>query len=89
MAVGARARHILQQFLVEAVVLCLLGGAMGIALGRISSSFVRAWLHWPIQTSLPAILAAVLVSVIVGVIFGFYPAYKASGLDPIEALRYE
>jgi ABC-type lipoprotein export system ATPase subunit/ABC-type antimicrobial peptide transport system permease subunit len=89
MAVGAKAGHILQQFLVEAVVLCLLGGALGIALGRISSSFVRAWLHWPIETSLPAILAAVLVSVIVGVIFGFYPAYKASGLDPIEALRYE
>ncbi len=89
MAVGAKAGHILQQFLVEAVVLCLLGGALGIALGRVSSSLVRVYMHWPIETSLPAILAAVLVSVIVGVIFGFYPAYKASGLDPIEALRYE
>jgi macrolide transport system ATP-binding/permease protein len=89
MAVGAKAGHILQQFLVEAVVLCLLGGAIGIFLGRCSSSLVRAYMHWPIQTSLPAILAAVLVSVVVGVIFGFYPAYKASGLDPIEALRYE
>ena len=89
MAVGARAGHILQQFLVEAVVLCLLGGAIGIAFGRLGSSIVRWCLHWPISTSLPAILVAVLVSASVGVVFGFYPAYKASGLDPIEALRYE
>jgi ABC-type antimicrobial peptide transport system permease subunit len=89
MAVGAKAGHILQQFLVEAVVLCLLGGAIGIAAGRFSSYVVRVIWHWPIETSLPAILTAVLVSAAVGVIFGFYPAYKASGLDPIEALRYE
>jgi ABC-type lipoprotein export system ATPase subunit/ABC-type antimicrobial peptide transport system permease subunit len=89
MAVGARSGNILRQFLVEAVVLCLLGGAIGIALGRSSSYLVRVTLHWPIETSLPAILAAVAVSATVGVLFGWYPAWKASGLDPIEALRYE
>jgi ABC-type lipoprotein export system ATPase subunit/ABC-type antimicrobial peptide transport system permease subunit len=89
MAVGAKAGHILQQFLVEAVVLCLLGGAIGIGAGRTLSTMVRWWKHWPIETSLPAIIVAVLVSAFVGVVFGFYPAYKASGLDPIEALRYE
>jgi ABC-type antimicrobial peptide transport system permease subunit len=89
MAVGARSGNILRQFLVEAVVLCLLGGAIGIALGRGCSYLVRVTLHWPIETSLPAILAAVAVSATVGVAFGWYPAWKASGLDPIEALRYE
>jgi ABC-type antimicrobial peptide transport system permease subunit len=89
MAVGARARDILRQFLVEAVVLCLLGGALGIVFGRGGSFLVRLFLHWPTEPSLPAILAAVLVSATVGVVFGFYPAWKASRLDPIEALRYE
>ncbi len=89
MAVGARSHHILRQFLVEAVVLCLVGGAIGIALGRGASLLVRALAHWPTQASLAALLAAVLVSVGVGVVFGFYPAWKASRLDPIEALRYE
>jgi len=89
MAVGARGYHILRQFLVEAVVLCLFGGAMGILLGRGSSTLVRAILRWPTEASLPAIVAAVAVSATVGVLFGFYPAWKASRLDPIEALRYE
>jgi macrolide transport system ATP-binding/permease protein len=89
MAVGARSHHILRQFLVEAVVLCLLGGALGIGLGRGASVLVRAFLHWTTQGSVAAILAAVGVSVTIGVVFGFYPAWKASRLDPIEALRYE
>jgi ABC-type antimicrobial peptide transport system permease subunit len=89
MAVGARARDILRQFLVEAVVLCLAGGAMGIFCGRGGSFLVRTFLHWPTEPSLPAIIAAVVVSATVGVIFGYYPAWKASRLDPIEALRYE
>jgi ABC-type antimicrobial peptide transport system permease subunit len=89
MAVGARGRDILRQFLVEAVVLCVLGGALGIALGRGGSLLVRVLLHWPTELSLGAIFAAVIVSVSVGVIFGYYPAWKASRLDPIEALRYE
>jgi macrolide transport system ATP-binding/permease protein len=89
MAVGARSHHILRQFLVEAVVLCLLGGATGILLGRSVSLLVRMTLKWPTEPSLPAIIAAVAVSASVGIVFGFYPAWKASRLDPIEALRYE
>jgi ABC-type antimicrobial peptide transport system permease subunit len=89
MAVGARSRDILRQFLVEAVLLCLAGGIIGILLGRGVSIAVRILLHWPTLLSLPAIIAAVVVSVTVGITFGFYPAWKASRLDPIEALRYE
>ena len=89
MAVGARSYHILRQFLVEAIVLCLVGGAIGICMGRLTSITVRYFTRWPIQASLSMIVAAVAVSVSVGVAFGFYPAWKASRLDPIEALRYE
>jgi ABC-type antimicrobial peptide transport system permease subunit len=89
MAVGARARDILLQFLVEAALLCLLGGLVGIVLGRFGSMAVAALKGWPTAVSIPAILAAVLVSMVVGLVFGFYPAWKASRLDPIEALRYE
>ncbi len=89
MAVGARARDILQQFLIEAVVLCMAGGIAGILLGRGASIAITTFLHWPTLLSLPAIFASVAVSCTVGVVFGFYPAWKASRLDPIEALRYE
>jgi macrolide transport system ATP-binding/permease protein len=89
MAVGARSCDILRQFLVEAVVLCLLGGAIGILAGRGASCLVRLLARWPTEPSLLAILASVSVSVTVGVIFGYYPAWKASRLDPIEALRFE
>ncbi len=89
MAVGARARDILRQFLIEAVVLCLGGGAVGILLGRGTSVAITALLHWPTLLSLPAIGASVAVSCTVGILFGYYPAWKASRLDPIEALRYE
>lgn len=89
MAVGARGTDILRQFLVEAVTLCLVGGAMGIVLGHGGSQLVRAVLRWPVATSPAAIAAAVLVAAGVGIIFGFYPAWRASRLDPIEALRYE
>lgn len=89
MAVGASARNILTQFMVEAVVLCLFGGGAGIVVGRSGSELVRLLLHWPTETSLLAIMAAVAVSATVGTVFGFYPAWKASRLDPIAALRYE
>jgi len=89
MAVGAQPKDILRQFLVEAVVLCLLGGTIGIALGRGVSTLVRMLLGWPTELSLPAVVAAVTVSASVGIVFGYYPAWKASRLDPIEALRYE
>jgi ABC-type antimicrobial peptide transport system permease subunit len=101
MAVGARPGDILRQFLVEAVVLCLLGGAAGILLGRFCTWFIEGGaitflgqtieygLGWPVETSWPAVIAAVVVSATVGITFGFYPAWRASQLDPIEALRYE
>jgi ABC-type antimicrobial peptide transport system permease subunit len=89
MAVGARATDILRQFLTEAVLLCLLGGIAGIALGRGVSITITALLRWPTVPSAVAVLIAVAASVAVGIIFGYYPAWKASRLDPIDALRYE
>jgi len=89
MAVGARSKDILRQFLAEAILLCLLGGGVGVLFGRGSSILVTEFLHWPTQVSLPAIIAAVFVSASTGILFGFYPAWKASRLDPITALRFE
>jgi macrolide transport system ATP-binding/permease protein len=89
MAVGARRHSILQQFLSESVVLCFLGGAVGILLGRGASMLVQALLRWPTELSIDAILAAFAVSATVGIVFGYYPAWKASRMDPINALRYE
>ncbi len=89
MAVGARSRQILRQFLIEAVVLCLAGGIAGIVLGRLTALTVWYVLRWPITASYPAIVAAFAVSATIGIAFGFYPAWKASRLDPIDALRYE
>jgi ABC-type antimicrobial peptide transport system permease subunit len=89
MAVGAWARDILQQFLAESVILCFLGGAVGILVGRGISYLVRILLRWPTALSLEAIFAAFVVSVTVGIVFGFYPAWKAAHMDPITALRYE
>jgi ABC-type antimicrobial peptide transport system permease subunit len=89
MAVGARACDILWQFLIEAVVVCLAGGVAGVVLGRGVAVTITALLHWPTMPSLLAIIAAVAVSMIVGIVFGYYPAWKASRLDPIAALHYE
>ena len=89
MAMGARGRDIRRQFLAEAVILCLCGGIAGIVLGRGASFAMTRILGWPTVPSLSAILLAVAVAMSVGIIFGYYPAWKASRLDPIEALRYE
>jgi ABC-type antimicrobial peptide transport system permease subunit len=89
MAVGASGPAILRQFLVEAVVLCLLGGVLGILGGRGASYLTTRLVGWRTEASPAAAVSAVLVSVTVGLIFGYYPAWKASRLDPIEALRYE
>ncbi|MHC1743796.1 MAG: ABC transporter permease [Syntrophobacteraceae bacterium] len=89
MAVGAQGSAILQQFLAESIVLCFCGGAAGILIGRGISMLVRLLLGWPTELSLEAVLAAFVVSAGVGIIFGYYPAWKASRLDPIHALRYE
>ncbi|GAB6152681.1 ABC transporter permease [Desulfosporosinus burensis] len=88
-AVGAKERDILTQFLLEAIVLSLIGGIVGIALGIGSALTVAFLLHWPPLFSGWAILAAVSFSVGVGLFFGFYPALKAAKLEPMSALRYE
>lgn len=89
MAVGAKARHILTQFLVEAVVLAVLGGAIGISLGLLVSYGVEQLSGWRIELSLWSIALAAGFSAAVGIFFGWYPARKASRLLPIQALRYE
>ncbi len=89
MAVGAKSWDVLMQFLIEAVVLSILGGLMGIFLGIAGSYLFSATSGWPALISMVAILVALLFSAAVGVFFGFYPAFKASKLHPIEALRYE
>ena len=89
MAVGARGRDILVQFLIEAVTLSLAGGMIGVVLGVIATQIVAATTGWPTVTPLIWVGAACVSSAFIGIISGFYPAWKASRLDPIEALRYE
>jgi len=96
MAVGARGRDILRQFLVEAIILSSIGGIIGLSLGIAASAGATTLINsftsgtkWPIIISIPAALIAMLFAAAVGVFFGFYPARRASKLDPIDALRYE
>jgi ABC-type antimicrobial peptide transport system permease subunit len=89
MAIGATEEDVQRQFLIEAVVLSMLGGVIGIAFGLATSVVLTTTLAWPVSVSPIAIATAVVFSTIVGIFFGFYPARKAARLDPIEALRYE
>jgi putative ABC transport system permease protein len=89
MAVGARGRDILTQFLVEALTVALIGGSVGVVAG-LGASFALAYFgEWRTVVSPPAILLAFTFSGLIGIFFGFYPARKAAGLNPIDALRYE
>jgi putative ABC transport system permease protein len=89
MAVGARPRSILSQFLVESIALSLIGGLLGVAAGLGTASWLVARFDWPMLIE-PGIVALSLgTSALVGIAFGLYPAWKASRLDPIQALRYE
>ncbi|OQP61862.1 multidrug ABC transporter substrate-binding protein [Niastella vici] len=89
MSIGARGIDILLQFLVEAVLISITGGLIGVLLGVSAAKLVSVFLSWPTLVSESSILLAFLVCAITGVFFGYYPAQKASRLDPIEALRYE
>ena len=89
LAVGARQRDILLQFLVEAATLSLVGGLLGIGLGILGSARMSVWFGWPLLLRTDGIVAAVGVAAGVGILFGLYPAWRAATLDPIEALRFE
>ena len=89
MSIGARSSDILTQFLVESVILCLSGGLIGIASGRVASVVISSVLGWPTSASPAAAAMSVVVSAGIGIVFGFYPAWRASKLNPIDALRYE
>jgi putative ABC transport system permease protein len=89
LAIGARGSDVLLQFLIEAIVISLVGGAIGIGLGYGVSEGIKYYNNWPALVPPDAVATAVGFSAAVGVFFGFYPARKAAGLDPIEALRFE
>lgn len=77
------------QFLIEAVIISVTGGILGIIMGSVASWMIKAIAHWPVQIDPGSVVLSFVVCTAIGVIFGFYPAAKASNLDPIEAIRYE
>lgn len=89
MSIGATGKDIMTQFLIEAVIISVTGGIIGIILGALSTWFVKLFAHWPVQINTTSVILSFAVCTIIGIIFGFYPAAKASNLDPIEAIRYE
>jgi len=89
LAVGARQRDILTQFLVEAIALCIIGSIIGVALGMGVTVVIANMSDWPVLFSIPVIIGAIMSAALVGISFGYYPARKASNLNPIDALRYE
>ena len=89
LAVGARSRDVMLQFLTEAVLLSLMGGALGIATGYWLAPLLTALFEFPTLISQTSVLLAFSVSAVIGIVFGFFPALKAANLDPIDALRYE
>jgi len=89
MAIGARGKDIMLQFLMEAILISITGGIIGVILGIVSSNVVTLTLSWPTIVSESSVVLSFIVCAVTGIFFGYYPAQKASRLDPIEALRYE
>lgn len=89
MSIGATGSDIMLQFLIEAVILSVTGGILGILLGALATWMIALFANWPVAISMSSVILSFAVCTIIGVIFGFYPAAKASNLDPIEAIRYE
>jgi putative ABC transport system permease protein len=89
MSIGARGKDIMLQFLMEAILISITGGVIGVVLGIVSSQLVTLTLKWPTVVSQSSVLLSFVVCAVTGIFFGYYPAQKASRLDPIEALRYE
>ena len=89
MSIGAKGRDILSQFLIEATLLSVAGGVLGVILGIVAAYVVKVLLNYPISISTGSIILSFVVCTVIGIFFGWYPARKASNLDPIEALRYE
>ena len=89
LSIGGREKDIMTQFLIESILISVSGGIAGIALGLVSSQVVSSVMGWPVVVSTTAIGVSFLVCSFIGIFFGWYPARKASGLNPIDALRYE
>jgi len=89
MAIGSRGSYIRMQFLAESIILCMLGGLIGVLFGVGLSIGIARFMGWPSYIDPRAAMIAFLFSAVTGVFFGYYPAHKAASLDPIEALRYE
>jgi len=89
MAIGGKSRDILLQFLIEALLLSMIGGLLGIALGIGSTKLVHIFMQWPVYIQTEAVLLSFIICTAIGIFFGWYPAQKAAKLDPIDALRYE
>lgn len=89
MSIGARGIDILAQFLIEAVIISVTGGIIGVLLGVVASELVNVIMHWPVAIQFYSVVLSFLVCTVTGVFFGWYPAKKAANLDPIEAIRYE
>jgi putative ABC transport system permease protein len=89
MGVGARGRDVLLQFLIEALMISLIGGIIGVGLGILTSEVIAGVMHWPVTITVQSILLSFVFSTVIGIFFGWYPARKAANLNPIDALRYE
>lgn len=89
MSIGATGRDIMMQFLIEAIIISVTGGILGILMGSLATWAVSIFAHWPVQIDAGSVIMSFVVCSVIGIIFGFYPAAKASNLDPIEAIRYE